>query len=77
MNYVCQIWHNKVMGYFSYHKKLQNKIKNGELVRFEFVDIYHNISPALVLYFSDGTVFPVRDYMFEEYYPLLFDVKNK
>ena len=54
------------MGYFSYHAKLQSKIKKGELEYFEFLDEYHGISLVLVL------VFPVRDYMFEDYYKLLF-----
>ena len=59
------------MGYFSYHSKLQAKIKRGELIYFEFVDEYHGISPALVLYFCDGSVFPVRDYMFDDYVKLM------
>ena len=65
------------MGYFSYHKKVQSKIKNGELKTFEFVDEYNGISPCLILYFLDGTKFPVRDYMFDEYIKLLgnFEIK--
>ena len=72
LNYVCQILHTNYMNYFSYHAKLQSKIKRGELKYFEFVDEYHGISPALVLYFFDVSIFPVRDYMFEDYYKLLF-----
>lgn len=59
------------MGYFSYHNKIQKKIKQGELVYFEFLDEYHNISPVLVLHFFDGTKYPVRDHMFDEYVKLL------
>ena len=62
---------NNSMGYFSYHKKVQNKIKNNELSSFEIVDEYHNISPCLILYFSDGTSYPIRDYMFDEYLKLI------
>ena len=62
---------NIFMGYFSYHNKVMSKIKNGELIRFEFVEEYHGISPCLVLYFSDGKVFPIRDYMFDDYIKLL------
>ena len=47
------------MGYFNYHAKIKNKIKNGELEKFEFVDEYNNIKPALVLHFCDGKVFPM------------------
>lgn len=59
------------MGYFNYHAKIKNKIKNGELQRFEFVDEYNNIKPALVLHFCDGKVFPIREHMFDEYLKLL------
>ena len=59
------------MAYFSYHNKVQSKIKNGELKTFEFVDEYHGISPCLVLYFNDGKSYPIRDHMFDEYIKLL------
>lgn len=59
------------MGYYNYHAKLKQKIKDGELEKFEFVDSYKNFSPCLVLYFKDGKVFPVREYMFDEYIKLL------
>ena len=59
------------MGYFSYHNKIQTKIKKGELLSFEFLDEYHNISPVLVLYFKDGSSYPIRDHMFDEYFKIL------
>ncbi|MBO5884264.1 MAG: hypothetical protein J6Q51_00540 [Clostridia bacterium] len=59
------------MGYFSYHNKIQSKIKKGELASFCFVDEYHGISPALVLYFKDGTTYPIREHKFDEYFKLL------
>ena len=59
------------MGYFNYHAKIKNKIKNGELERFEFVDEYNTIKPALLLYFKDGKIFPIREHMFDEYFKLL------
>lgn len=59
------------MGYFNYHAKIKNKIKNGELERFEFVDEYNAIKPALLLYFKDGKVFPIREHMFDEYFEIL------
>ena len=58
------------MGYFSYHKKIQSKIKKGELKFFEFVESYNGISPCLLLYFNDGKVYPIRHHMFEEYYKM-------
>ena len=33
------------MGYYNYHAKLKQKIKDGELEKFEFVDSYKNSSP--------------------------------
>ena len=59
------------VSYFSYHKKIQSRIKKGELVRFEFVDDYNGISPCLLLYFCDGTKYPIRDHMFDEYVKIL------
>ena len=57
--------------YFSYHKKIIDKIKNDELKFFEFVDEYNSISPCLVLYFNDGTKYPIREHRFDEYVKLL------
>lgn len=59
--------------YYSYHSKIKSKIKNGELEKFEFVDSYHKIEPCLLLYFSDGKIYPIRDYMFDEYLKILND----
>ena len=59
------------MGYFNYHSKVQKKIRNDELERFEIVDEYNGIKPAMVLYFQDGTIFPIREHMFDEYLKLL------
>ena len=59
------------MGYFNYHAKIQKKIKDGLLKKFEIVDEYNNISPAMLLYFFDGTVMPIREHMFDEYLKLM------
>ena len=48
-----------------------SKIKKGELSYFEFVDSYKDISPCLLLYFADGSKFPIREHMFDEYVKLL------
>ena len=63
--------HNSIMGYYSYHSKVMSKIKKGELSRFEFVDSYKDISPCLLLYFVDGSKYPIREHMFDEYIKLL------
>lgn len=53
---------------YPYHNKIKQRIKNGELVAFEFVASYKNISPCLLLHFkTDPFVKPIRQHRFEEY----------
>lgn len=57
---------------YPYHNKIKQRIKNGELTNFEFVEKYKKISPCLLLYFStEPFVKPVREHRFEEYRLLL------
>jgi len=57
---------------YPYHNKIKQRIKNGELTNFEFVEKYKNISPCLLLYFStEPLIKPVREHRFEEYRLLL------
>lgn len=57
---------------YPYHNKIKQRIKNGELTNFEFVEKYKNISPCLLLYFStEPFIKPVREHRFEEYRLLL------
>lgn len=57
---------------YPYHNKIKQRIKNGELTNFEFVEKYKNISPCLVLYFStEPFIKPIREHRFEEYRLLL------
>lgn len=58
------------LGYYNYHAKIKEKIKDGKLVSFKIVDKWNSISPALVLFFSDGTTKPIREYRWEEYFEL-------
>ena len=39
------------------------------------VEKYNNISPALLIYFKDGSVMPIREHKFLEYVAL-FDKNN-
>ncbi len=59
------------MGYYNYHAIAKRLILEGELTGYQFVDDYHGISPALVLYFKHHTPIPIRSYRWEEYLPLL------
>ena len=60
---------------YPYHNKIKQRIRNNELVGFEYVKQYKNISPCLLLYFeTEPKIRPIREYRFEEYEPLLKDV---
>jgi hypothetical protein len=59
------------MAYFNYHAKAKQLIADGHLTRFEIVDKWNNISPALVLYFDNNKPMPIREYRFDEYLSIL------
>lgn len=59
------------MAYFNYHAKAKKLIKDGHLVYWEIVEKYHNISPALVLYFDNEKPMPIREHRFDEYLEIL------
>lgn len=59
------------MPYFNYHAKAKNLIKDGHLIKFEIVEKWGNISPALVLYFDNNRPMPIRSHRFDEYMELL------
>jgi hypothetical protein len=53
---------------YPYHNKIKQRIKNGELIRYEYVEKYKDISPCLLLYFStEPYIKPIRKHRFEEY----------
>ncbi|ATA90260.1 hypothetical protein CAPN001_16240 [Capnocytophaga stomatis] len=57
---------------YPYHNKIKQRIKNGELIKYEFVEKYKDISPCLLLYFNtEPYVRPVREHRFEEYREIL------
>ena len=62
--------HNIVM-YFNYHAKVKRLILEGRLVGYEFLDEYHGIQPALILYFKDARPMPIREHRWEEYLPYI------
>ena len=59
------------MGYFNYHAKAKALINDGHLVSFEIVENWNGIMPALVLHFDNTRSMPIRDYRWDEYWPLL------
>ncbi len=64
------------MGYYNYHTKLQQKIKEIGIAKAEFLDEYHGISPALLIYLNDGSTYPVREHMFDTYINLINESDN-
>lgn len=53
---------------YPYHNKIKQRIRQKELIRYEYKDQYKNISPCLLLHFStDPTPRPIREHRFEEY----------
>ena len=57
---------------YPYHNKIKQRIKNNELVRYEYLEKYKNISPCLLLYFdTEPKTRPIREHRFKEYEKLL------
>jgi len=53
---------------YPYHNKIKQRIKNRELVKYEYVEKYKNISPCLLLHFStEPKLKPIREHRFAEY----------
>lgn len=62
---------------YPYHNKVKQRIKNGELVKYEFVEKYKDISPCLLLYFNTAPyIRPIREHRFAEYSQILSDLEN-
>jgi hypothetical protein len=53
---------------YPYHNKIKQRIKNNELVRYEYIEKYKTITPCLMLHFStEPKTRPIREHRFEEY----------
>ncbi len=57
--------------YYNYHAKAKQLISEGHLINFEIVDKWNSISPALVLFFNNHKPMPIRQYMWDDYMPIL------
>ena len=64
------------MSYYNYHAKAQNLITTGHLERYEVVDNWNGIKPALVLYFDNHRPMPIREYRWDEYWGMLNDAPS-
>lgn len=57
---------NKIM--YPYHNTIKKRIKNGELVSFEYVDNYKDIGECLLLHFNTPPFErPIRPHKYHEY----------
>lgn len=57
---------------YPYHNKIKQRIKNNELIRYEYVDKYKSISPCMLLYFdTEPQIRPIRQHRFKEYESIL------
>lgn len=74
-SFIIDIFDNNKYMYFNYHANVKKKIAQVGVEKFEFVQEYNNISPALLIYFKDGSVMPIREHKFLEYVAL-FDKNN-
>ena len=57
---------------YSYHNTIKKRIKNGELIGYEYVDNYKNSGERLLLYFiTPPFERPIRPYKYYEYIDIL------
>lgn len=62
---------------YPYHNRIRQRIRNGELTGYEFVDNYKNIGDCLLLYFKTPPfVRPVRPHKYEEYLNFLSEFEE-
>ena len=62
---------------YPYHNKIRQRIKNKELISYEFVEKYKSISPCLLLYFeTEPKLRPIREHRFEEYEEIFNEMNN-
>lgn len=62
---------------YSYHNTIKKRIKNGELLGFEYVRNYKNIGECLLLHFNTPPFErPIRPYRYSEYQIILDNWKE-
>ena len=62
---------------YPYHNKIKQRIRNQEMIKYEYVNKYKNISPCLLLYFNtEPKIRPIRKHRFQEYEKLLYSCKR-
>ena len=57
---------------YPYHNRIIQRIRNKELISYEYVEEYNGISPALLLHFdTEPRIRPIREHKFEMYEKLI------
>ena len=59
------------MAYYNYHVKAKELIKSGHLIKWEIVEDWNGIKPALVLHFDNHRSMPIRKHRWDEYKELI------
>lgn len=63
--------------YYNYHAQAKKLIEQGKLEKYEVLEKWNNISPALVLFFFNHKPMPIRKEKWEEYFKLIKSVYKK
>lgn len=59
---------------YSYHNRIKQRIRNGELIDHYFTENYPNIGEALVLVFNSPPFMrPIRTHRYSDYVDILAD----
>ena len=62
---------------YPYHNKIKQRIKNNELIKYEYVHKYKKIEPCLLLHFSTPPyIRPIREHRFDEYEKIFKEINN-
>lgn len=63
---------------YPYHNRIKQRIKNGELIGYEYTKNYQSIGECLLLYFNTHPfVRPIRPHKYHEYVDILAQWENE
>lgn len=62
--------------YYNYHAVIKKKIRNGQLTKLEISDKKEFGTPVLLLFFDDGSHYPIKEERMAEYLDFIEKEKN-
>lgn len=65
------------MGYFNYHAKAKQLIREGHLLKCEYYKQWNKIKNCYVLFFDNHIPMPIREEKFFMYYDLIENVYSE